>query len=113
MSTSFVKCDFSMKEMKILQGYLDDAIRSEWPCFYVLLPGQIGVTSIIFFGYLILFVPIVKYFKVTGLIIWGLVYAIGFVFVLKSRKIQKEYDVNTYKEIVAFSEGKLLDEICN
>lgn len=40
-----MKCDFSMKEMKILQGYLDDAIRSEWPCFYVLLPEQIGVTT--------------------------------------------------------------------
>ncbi len=70
-----------------------------------------NVFSIIFFGCLILFVPIVKYFKVIGLIIWGLVYAIGFVFALKIRKIQKEYDVNTYKEIVAFSEGKLLDEV--
>lgn len=70
-----------------------------------------NVFSIIFLGCLILFVPIVKYFKVIGLIIWGLVYAIGFVFALKVRKIQKEYDVNTYKEIVAFSEGKLLDEI--
>lgn len=67
--------------------------------------------SIIFFGCLILFVPIVKYFKVIGLIVWGLVYAIGFVFALKIRKIQKEYEINTYKEIVEFSEGKLLDEM--
>ena len=70
-----------------------------------------NVFSIIFLGCFIAFVPIVKYFKIIGLVIWGLVYAIGFVFALKIRKIQKEYDVNTYKEIVAFSEGKMLDEI--
>ena len=26
-------------------------------------------------------------------------------------QIQKEYEINTYKEIVEFSEGKLLDEM--
>ena len=70
-----------------------------------------NVFSVIFFSCLVLFVPVVKYFKTLGLIVWVLVYAIGFVFALKLRKIQKEYDVNTYKEIVAFSEGKLLDEL--
>lgn len=70
-----------------------------------------NIFSIIFLVCLVLFVPAVKYLKVFGLIIWVLVYAIGYVFALKSRKIQKEYDVNTYREIVAFSEGKLLDEL--
>lgn len=70
-----------------------------------------NIFSIIFLVCLVLFVPVVKYLKIFGLIIWVLVYTIGFVFALKSRKIQKEYDVNTYKEIVAFSEGKLLDEL--
>ncbi len=70
-----------------------------------------NIFSIIFVVCLITFVPVVKYLKVYGLIIWGLVYAIGFVFALKVNKLQKEYDVTTYKEIVAFSEGKLLDEL--
>lgn len=70
-----------------------------------------NIFSAIFLGCLILFVPVVKYFKTLGLIIWSLVYAIGIVFALKLRKIQKEYDINTYKEILAFSEGKLLDEL--
>lgn len=70
-----------------------------------------NVFSVIFFSCLVLFVPVVKYFKILGLIVWVLIYAVGFVFALKLRKIQKEYDVNTYKEIVAFSEGKLLDEL--
>lgn len=70
-----------------------------------------NIFSIIFLVCLVLFVPVVKYLKIFGLIIWVLVYTIGFVFALKSRRIQKEYDVNTYKEIVAFSEGKLLDEL--
>lgn len=70
-----------------------------------------NIFSIIFVVCLITFVPVVKYLKAFGLIIWGLGYAIGFVFALKVNKIQKEYDVTTYKEIVAFSEGKLLDEL--
>lgn len=70
-----------------------------------------NIFSIIFLVCLVLFVPVVKYLKVFGFVLWGLVYAIGFVFALKGRKIQKEYDINTYREIVAFSEGKLLNEL--
>jgi transcriptional regulator with XRE-family HTH domain len=70
-----------------------------------------NIFSIIFIGCLILFVPAVKYLKVFGLIMWLLVYAIGFVFALKINKIQKEYDISTFKEIIAFSDGKLLDEL--
>lgn len=70
-----------------------------------------NIFALIFTGCILLFVPIIKYFKLVGLIIWGLCYSIGLIFALKLRKIQKEYNINTYREIVAFSEGKLLDEI--
>lgn len=41
----------------------------------------------------------------------GVLYAITMFWALKVEKIKKENDVQTYKEIVAFCEGKKLDEI--
>lgn len=38
-------------------------------------------------------------------------FAITMFWALKVEKIKKENDIQTYKEIVAFSEGKKLDEI--
>lgn len=42
---------------------------------------------------------------------WGLIVAVTLYFALKVEQIKKENDVQTYKEIVAFTEGKRLDEI--
>ena len=39
------------------------------------------------------------------------IWAISLYFAFKVEKVKKENDVQTYKEIVAFSEGKLLDDI--
>lgn len=46
-----------------------------------------------------------------GFIIWGIICVIAMYYALKIEKIKKENNVQTYKEILAFSEGKLLDEI--
>lgn len=42
---------------------------------------------------------------------WGIIWMISMYFASKIEKIKKDNDVQTYKEIVAFSEGKLLDDI--
>ena len=42
---------------------------------------------------------------------WGIIWAISMYFAFKIEKVKKDNDVQTYKEIVAFSEGKLLDDI--
>lgn len=42
---------------------------------------------------------------------WGIIWAISMYFALKIEKVKKDNDVQSYKEIVAFSEGKLLDDI--
>ena len=38
-------------------------------------------------------------------------WAIGMYFAIKPEKYKKKYDIQTYKEIVAFMEGKSLSEI--
>ncbi len=49
--------------------------------------------------------------KVTGVIVIVLLWAVTMVYAVKVEKIKKENNISTYKEIVAFTEGKTLDEI--
>lgn len=56
-------------------------------------------------------VPLFMWLGVWALIPWGLIWMISLYFASKIEKIKKDNDVQTYKEIVAFSEGKLLDDI--
>lgn len=46
-----------------------------------------------------------------GLIPCGIIYAITLGVALKVEKIKKDNDIQTYKEIIAFEQGKRLDEI--
>ena len=46
-----------------------------------------------------------------ALIPFGIIFAITMFWALKVEKIKKENDIQTYKEIVAFTEGKKLDEL--
>lgn len=70
-----------------------------------------NIFSLLFIVSLFIVVPLVKFFGIYGFIVWGAIYAVTFYYGWKVSKIQKENDVSTYKEIVAFSEGKTLDEI--
>lgn len=70
-----------------------------------------NIFSLLFIVSLLIVVPLVKFFGIYGFIAWGAFYAVTFYYGWKVSKIQKENDVSTYKEIVAFSEGKTLDEI--
>ena len=56
-------------------------------------------------------VPFAIFLSYYGLIIWAVLFIITLFFALKVEKFKKENDVQTYKEIVAFTEGKRLDEI--
>lgn len=56
-------------------------------------------------------VPLFMCLGVWAFIPWGIIWAISMYFAFKIEKVKKDNDVQTYKEIVAFSEGKLLDDI--
>ena len=55
--------------------------------------------------------PLFMWLGVWVLIPWGIIWMVSMYFASKIEKIKKDNDVQTYKEIVAFSEGKLLDDI--
>lgn len=56
-------------------------------------------------------VPLALWFDVYGMAAGVILFGVTMYFVLKVEKVKKENDVQTYKEIVAFTEGKRLDEI--
>ena len=56
-------------------------------------------------------VPLFMLLGVWALIPWGIIWGIAMYFAFMLEKIKKVNDVQTYKEIVAFSEGQLLDDI--
>lgn len=56
-------------------------------------------------------VPLGIFLNYYGLIIFGVLFAVTMYFALKIEKMKKDNDIQTYKEIVSFTEGKRLDEI--
>lgn len=56
-------------------------------------------------------VPLFMLLGVWALIPWGIIWGIAMYFAFMLEKIKKDNDVQTYKEIVAFSDGQLLDDI--
>lgn len=69
------------------------------------------IYTIMLIATVVLAVPLFIWFGAWALIPWGSVWAISMYFAFKVEKVKKDNDVQTYKEIVAFSEGKLLDDI--
>ena len=60
---------------------------------------------------LLLPIPLAKWLGWGGLAIYGVVFAAGMFYALKLEKLKKSCDVQTYREISAFMDGKRLDEI--
>ena len=56
-------------------------------------------------------VPFAAWIGLYALLPWGTLFGITMYFALKVEKVKKENDIFTYKEIVAFTEGKRLDEM--
>lgn len=70
-----------------------------------------GIYAVFLILTVITFVPFIAFMDWYGLIPWSGVYAIALYFAFKADKVKKENHLSTYKEIVAFTEGRRLDEI--
>ena len=54
---------------------------------------------------------VVPLFSYIGIVLWVILFAVAMYYALRVEKQKKVYDIQTYKEIVAFADGKRLDEI--
>lgn len=66
----------------------------------------------VLFGLLILTpMPLMYFLDKVGIAIWIIIVVVSMYVAFLAEKKKKEFDIHTYKEIVAFTEGKNLDEI--
>lgn len=69
------------------------------------------IFTFLFFGSIIATVPIVYFFKIYGWLAIIFLYILMFVYAVKVERHKKNYDIQSYKEILAFTNGETLDEI--
>ena len=69
------------------------------------------VFTVLFMAMLILPVPLIMLLKWFGLALYVCLFGFGMYYALRVEKYKRKYDIQTYKEIVAFIDGKSLNEI--
>ncbi len=70
-----------------------------------------SVFAVLFAACIVAFIPLVVFLKLYGAVIWAAWYLVVLGFAFRVEKLKKNNDIHTYQEIVAFSQGKRLDEI--
>ena len=69
------------------------------------------IYAVFLIGMVVLPMPLLRYLKVWGIAIWLVWAGISFWWAWRIEKYKKAHDIHTYKEIVAFMDGKRLDEL--
>lgn len=69
------------------------------------------IFTVLFIAMLLLPIPLAHFFGWWGMAVYLPVATVGLYYAIRLEKHKKKFDIHTYKEILAFSEGKSLDEI--
>ena len=69
------------------------------------------IFTVLFIAMLILPIPLIMLLRWFGLALYVCLSGIGMYYALRVEKYKRKYDIQTYKEIVAFIDGKSLNEI--
>lgn len=69
------------------------------------------IFSVLFLAMMITPIPFIHYLKYAGIAIWVLLAVVTLYFSFIVEKKKKQFDIQTYREIIAFMEGEKLDEI--
>lgn len=70
-----------------------------------------GLYAVMFITAMITPIPLVHFLNYFGIIIWGILMAATMYVAIVVEKKKKQFDIQSYKEILAFTEGVQLDEI--
>lgn len=98
---------------------LDILIKGDWEKMKKEISGKdrkdfdkLSNIYAVMFGLLILTpMPLLYFLDKVGMMIWVILAVVSMYVAFLVEKKKKEFDIQTYKEIVAFTEGKNLDEI--
>ena len=69
------------------------------------------IFTFLFIAVILLPVPLVMLLRWVGMVIYLALFSVTMYYAICIEKYKKKYDIQTYKEIVAFTEGKSLNEI--
>lgn len=95
----------------LIKGDLEKMKREIDTQEYAKFQKDSTIFSILFITLLILPVPLVMLLKWIGMAVYLCLFGVGMYFAVKVEKYKRKYDIQTYKEIVAFTDGKSLTEI--
>lgn len=70
-----------------------------------------AVFTVLLLAMMITPIPLAHFFGFVGIGIWVLLLAAGMYVAILVEKKKRKFDIQTYREIIAFTEGKGLDEI--
>ena len=70
-----------------------------------------NIFTALFAAMLVTCVPLVMLWRWRGLAAWSVLAAVAFAWSFRVERWKKKFDIQTYKEIVAFTEGRTLTEI--
>ena len=70
-----------------------------------------AVNTILLTATVVSSVPLFMWLDTWAFIPWGIIFVFAMCFAFKIERVKKDNDIQTYKEIVAFSEGERLDDI--
>ena len=59
---------------------------------------------------MVLPIPLVVFMRYIGLGIWAVIAIVMMYYAIKVEKLKKNFDIQTYREIIAFEEGRNIDE---
>ena len=94
-----VKGDIPKMKEQIKQTDIIEFKRASW------------ILTIMYLVMVVSALPLWAYLKITGMVIWGIWTAASLLYAIHVEKLKKRHNIQTYKEIQAFMDGKRLDEL--
>ena len=102
---------FSVSLDQLVKGDVDEMKKEINEQEQAQFQKESTVLAIIMLGLLIMPMPLAKIGGWIGLMVYVVLALAGLMYALKVEKHKKQLDIQTYKEIVAFMDGKPLSEI--
>lgn len=96
---------------KLIKGDLERMKKEIDTQEYANFQKDSTIFTVLFLASLIVPVPLLMLWKWFGMALYLCLFGIEMYFAVRIEKYKKKYDIHTYKEIVAFTNGKSLDEI--
>lgn len=102
---------FGVSLDKLIKGDLERMKKEIDAQEYARFQKDSNIFTVLFIALLVTPIPLVRLLNWAGMILYLCLFGVGMYYAIRIEKYKKKYDIQTYKEIVAFTNGQSLDEI--